>query len=74
VSPGWKSGISLPADSFATCSFSISFKRFMANSPSAALLSRRFRPVIHGLGELLRYRAGFVTSPSPRPRTAAETL
>src|SRR5262252_4177431 len=41
VSPGWKSVISLPAASFAICSFSISLSKFMANSPSAAQASRR---------------------------------
>src|SRR5450830_1644642 len=36
VSPGPKSGISLPAESFSTCSFSSVWIRFMGNSPSAA--------------------------------------
>src|SRR5262245_23904819 len=36
VSPGPKSGISLPAESLAICSCSISSIRFMANSPTAA--------------------------------------
>ena len=33
VSPGWKSGISLPAVSLATCSFSSSWIKFMGKSP-----------------------------------------
>src|SRR5262245_2231997 len=36
VSPGSKSGISLPAESFATCSFSSRSIKFIAISPSAA--------------------------------------
>src|SRR5450830_885786 len=36
VSPGPKSGISLPAESFSTCSFSSVWMMFMGNSPSAA--------------------------------------
>src|SRR4029077_17776924 len=71
VSPGWKSGISLPAESFAICSFSISLSKFMTNSPSAALCDARLRPGSSGLGELLRHRAGFVTLRSSGPRSAA---
>src|SRR5580658_1611216 len=72
VSPGWKSGISLPAESFAICSFSISLSKFMTNSPSAALCDARLRPGSSGLGELLRHRAGFVTFKSPGPGAALE--
>src|SRR6202030_3337291 len=72
VSPGWKSGISLPAESFAICSFSISLSKFMTNSPSAALCDARLRPGSSGLGELLRHRAEFVTLRSSGPRPAAE--
>src|SRR5271154_5115813 len=71
VSPGWKSGISLPAESFAICSFSISFSKFMTNSPSAALCDARLRPGSSRLGELLRHRAGFVTLRSSDPGAAA---
>src|SRR5580692_8035442 len=74
VSPGWKSGISLPAESFAICSFSISLSKFMTNSPSAALCDARLRPGSSGLGELLRHRAGFVTLRSPGPGAAAEAV
>src|SRR5579862_910944 len=71
VSPGWKSGISLPAESFAICSVSISLSKFITNSPSAALCDARLRPGSSGLGELLRHRAGFVTLRSSGPRPAA---
>src|SRR3974377_2364341 len=65
VSPAWKSGMSLPAASFAICSFSISLSKFMANSPSAAQASRRSDQStggLNGLGALLRQSADFFTS------------
>src|ERR1051326_327922 len=48
VSPGPKSGISLPAESFAICSCSSSRIRSMANYPSAARQRRAFCPVFKG--------------------------
>src|SRR5919204_6328853 len=52
VSPGPKSGISLPAESLAICSCSSSWIRFMANSPSAALLRRARLPIFARVGAL----------------------
>src|SRR5437016_8875237 len=48
VSPGPKSGISLPAESFAICSCSSSWIRFMANSPSAARCGAHFCRIFKG--------------------------
>src|SRR6516165_6971519 len=70
--------MSLPAASFAICSFSISLSKFMADSPSAAQASRRsdqaFDRGAKRVGELLRQSAGFVTSPSLAFRRFPKTL
>src|SRR5262245_58645454 len=63
VSPGWKSGISLSAESFVICSFSSCWIRFMGES----LRRQRHIPAgaqscgLYGSGVLLRQSPTFVT-------------
>src|SRR5262245_2226739 len=58
VSPGWKSGISLPAVSFVTCSFSSSWIRFMGSLRRQRHVCRRavLRVVRVGRASTIKHR------------------
>src|SRR5215510_9312946 len=76
VSPGWKSGISLPAVSFVTCSCSSCWIRFMGSLRrqrqffKARGLKGAKSCGLCGSGVLLRQRLPLVTLP-PRPGNSA---
>src|SRR5665811_1138796 len=88
VSPGPKSGMVLPAESFSTCSLLSVWMRFIVNFPSGSASNRRdvvvgsewvgelvlqsFRLVTLGLWPVLGLFAGQIGRPQVRPALPGE--